>query len=528
MTMELDKHVLILSEEGRLHRPHNGLTPYETVERILDGFAASEYPSMTIYFHGGLVPEATALGLAQHFYRKISEDFNSYPVFVIWKSGPLETLQSAMLEINNSSPLFMQVLKKLTKWVARLLDRDAPTPSTARVAGPFSPDEVLRLIEAEELGEIDAEATTTLDALTDAGMRPLNEDDVTDLAQALADDEDADRALGVILMAAQRRPRTASGAEPAVESAPTPDSATGYLSAEIVERLVRQRATPEGRLARRMPESFTGFTSARDWFFAGKILRAVMERFNSGTDHGFFGTILEEMYRTLYADKVGEFLWNEMKENAAGAYEPIVPGAADNDIPGGTLFLEAIERFVNHYGPFALNVFGHSAGSIHIAQFVAAGAALMTDQFRLKNVFYTAPAINFDLFKAKMVPNSAHIDNFRIFTMSDRYERADPLVKPMPILYPHSLLYLVSGIFEDEPDCPLIGLDRHLQGVQDDEVQEFLDHYRSAAFEPVIYAVTPHETPVGKQAGFTSHYGAPGPNFDPGTLGSMAVQIRIV
>jgi hypothetical protein len=42
--------------------------------------------------------------------------------------------------------------------------------------------------------------------------------------------------------------------------------------------------------------------------------------------------------------------------------------------------------------------------------------------------------------------------------MLDEVERADVLV---PLVYPHSLLYLVSGIFEDEPDTPIVGMQRY-------------------------------------------------------------------
>ena len=41
--------------------------------------------------------------------------------------------------------------------------------------------------------------------------------------------------------------------------------------------------------------------------------------------------------------------------------------------------------------------------------------------------------------------------------MSDELEKADRLV---PVVYPRSLLYLVSGILEDEPDKPLVGMQR--------------------------------------------------------------------
>ena len=43
--------------------------------------------------------------------------------------------------------------------------------------------------------------------------------------------------------------------------------------------------------------------------------------------------------------------------------------------------------------------------------------------------------------------------------MTDELEQADRLI---PVIYPHSLLYFVSGVLEDEADKPLLGMERYL------------------------------------------------------------------
>jgi hypothetical protein len=45
-----------------------------------------------------------------------------------------------------------------------------------------------------------------------------------------------------------------------------------------------------------------------------------------------------------------------------------------------------------------------------------------------------------------------------MFGLSDEVECNDHLV---PIIYPHSLLYLVSGVCEDDSDAPLLGMNRY-------------------------------------------------------------------
>ncbi|MFN2137055.1 MAG: hypothetical protein ACK2UK_13935, partial [Candidatus Promineifilaceae bacterium] len=439
---ELDRHVITLEAGGRMRQPGGGVSPREAIQRILEGFADSGSSSMTIYFHGGVVSEPLAHVLAQRLYPEITENFDSYPVFVIWKSGLLETIQSALLDIQSSSPLFLSVVKKLARWVA-LLARDEGLAERKASSPEELPLEAM--LAAMELEQLPLVGWESLDALVHGERFPAGEDSIAAFQQAMADDPVADQALGAIISAAQIKKETPDRSEMEGSAAPATAVATGHLSRSIVDRLAEEVGSS--------PENLNGRTTAESWFFAGDVLRAILERFAEGTDHGYLGTILEEMYRTMYADKVGRFLWDEMKQNAADAYGPITA----ESIPGGTLFLEEVKAFMEENERFDLNLIGHSAGSIHIAHFIDAGVQRMPDLFSLDNVVFLAPACSFELFKSKMVPYDAYIGNFRIFTMSDGYERRDPLVKIMPLLYPHSLLYLVSGLFEDEPDTPLIG-----------------------------------------------------------------------
>ena len=48
---------------------------------------------------------------------------------------------------------------------------------------------------------------------------------------------------------------------------------------------------------------------------------------------------------------------------------------------------------------------------------------------------------------------------FRMYTMLDEFEKADWVVK---LIYPRSLLYMVSGLFEAEVDTPILGMQRFL------------------------------------------------------------------
>jgi len=65
-----------------------------------------------------------------------------------------------------------------------------------------------------------------------------------------------------------------------------------------------------------------------------------------------------------------------------------------------------------------------------------------------------------------MLAKNPAIERFRLFGMSDALERDDAVLgEQFSAIYPSSLLYLVSGLFEEEDadaavDAPLLGLNR--------------------------------------------------------------------
>jgi len=73
------------------------------------------------------------------------------------------------------------------------------------------------------------------------------------------------------------------------------------------------------------------------------------------------------------------------------------------------------------------------------------------------NVILLAPASNCELTAETLTKHGSQIDGFRMFTMTDEFEKNDELVK---VLYPHSLLYFVSGVVEGGFDVPLVGMSR--------------------------------------------------------------------
>jgi hypothetical protein len=87
--------------------------------------------------------------------------------------------------------------------------------------------------------------------------------------------------------------------------------------------------------------------------------------------------------------------------------------------------------------------------------------------------------------------NQASFSNFRMFTMSDKYECLDRCV---PMIYTRSLLYMISGILEkDEFDAYILGMQRYLEGkqpYQNDPVLLENISFIGASKNRVVYSVT--------------------------------------
>jgi hypothetical protein len=59
---------------------------------------------------------------------------------------------------------------------------------------------------------------------------------------------------------------------------------------------------------------------------------------------------------------------------------------------------------------------------------------------------------------------SRRVGGFRMFGLKDELERG---YWEVPLLYPASLLYMVSGLFEEtEVDMPIVGMQRYFAGVK--------------------------------------------------------------
>ncbi len=196
-----------------------------------------------------------------------------------------------------------------------------------------------------------------------------------------------------------------------------------------------------------------------------KVVYCVATRFLEKRDHGLYATIEEEILRSFYVDKIGKLLfWDQMKKDTADAFEDdLILGRE----PGGRAFLTQLAVKVNNGMPIPrISLIGHSTGAIYICNFIKTAAILLPDSVKF-DIVLLAPASDFTLFQETMTNHSKRIEGVRLFGMQDETEKADPMAQDVPALkhfarwiYPHSLLYFVSGLLESEVDHPILGMQR--------------------------------------------------------------------
>lgn len=190
-----------------------------------------------------------------------------------------------------------------------------------------------------------------------------------------------------------------------------------------------------------------------------KITFAVLIRYKNETHHDFYPTVMEETFRKLLVGKLGELGWGYMKNKAEEMFKSN-SGLAGDNMHAGMYFLELLNTHAKKRKAegrkFEVELIGHSAGSIVLCNLLKTSAKNFPD-LKFNTVFFLAPACRTDLFidTLKEIQGKDIFNKFKMFTMREEREKEDHCI---PGIYTHSLLYLVSGLFEEETDAKILGL----------------------------------------------------------------------
>jgi hypothetical protein len=244
------------------------------------------------------------------------------------------------------------------------------------------------------------------------------------------------------------------------------------MSPSILDDIRREAPAPETRGLVTVSTIISG---------AVAVLASVIDRFATRRDHGVYATVVEELLRKFYLANAGKLVWDLMKKDTADAF------GNDLNQHGGTAFLEGLKTHLATGHRPHITLVGHSTGSIYICHFLKHADARLPADVTF-DVIFLAPACTFMLFSETLKNHGHRIARIRSFGMLDEVECADVLV---PLVYPHSLLYLVSAIFEDEPDTPLVGMQRYYSREAPYDTPEVLScvDYLLASSERAVWSV---------------------------------------
>jgi hypothetical protein len=206
-----------------------------------------------------------------------------------------------------------------------------------------------------------------------------------------------------------------------------------------------------------------------------RIVAKVIGRFIYSSDHGFHATVVEEVLRAFYLGGIGQGAWSKIKEYAAEAFVASTTNAA------GLALVEEIKKIPEAQ---RVTLVGHSAGAIFISEILKhyGGSGKRFE------IVFLAPASTVILFVEAVINKQGLLavdkdgkPKFRMYSMNDKFESKDTLVRNLPVLgdltwfYPRSLLYLISGILEEDADGDVV--DAAIAGLQ----RVYLPGYRNAA-----------------------------------------------
>jgi hypothetical protein len=181
------------------------------------------------------------------------------------------------------------------------------------------------------------------------------------------------------------------------------------------------------------------------------VLVSCVKRFVAKRDHGLTYTVVEEVLRALYLANAGSSIWEEMKRETAE------PFGADPNRYSGTAVIEELCALVKQQPQTKVTLVGHSTGAIYIGNFLHYADAALTargDTTTQFGILLMAPANTIDVYARSY---TSRVLGIRIFQNERRDRAAGPphVARRRAgrhvdcwVVYPRSLLYLVSGIAE--------------------------------------------------------------------------------
>ena len=426
-------YIINVGPGGTFHKSGKYQTIPSEIDAIFQNFENVQAKKIAVYFHGGLVNEKRGLETVRKVQPYLSEA-GTVPVCFVWETGLLETIGTNLSKISETK-LFNKMVRALLKKLSGRLGFDSV--DGRGIAGvELSDAEIeLELAKAHPFREYETNVPggngrSAVNLETLAGSGVYLEVELRKEFTILVDkDEEFKEAI-------QENKLTIDGTGRST-------GARGFISI----------ATFIAHLA--------------------KIAVRVISRFISKRDHDFYPTIVEEVLRQFYIAELGAWVWKSMKDKSSEMWKSNEGREGLNQF-AGRYFLDRLAVYKEKYPEVTIDLIGHSAGSIAICNLLGYTASLQKS-FSYNHIIFLAPACRIELFKKEILYYPARYRDVRIFTMSDAYECEDRMI---PYFYTHSLLYLISGILEDEGDsydAYILGLQRHITSARPYDTDDLKD-----------------------------------------------------
>ena len=428
-----------------------------TTQQSMDNLFASlrtELPKkVVIHFHGGLVDRDAGIAAAA-ILNPAYQAAGAHPLFFIWETGWKEVLEQKLPGIFQED-IFKNILTRVTQFAKAKVDKATETGTSMGIDDLPLPKETPIRVELripsdgkEPFADVDPSVIPETDQLTNEERKMFIE--------KMMDDPSLD-VIGQKVANSVQTPAEEAG-QGTAKTATIRGSTETLMDPDVLREITGVGGVQEGEASRSVFSA--GMLAVR----AAMVLERVISRFAHRRDHGFYLTIVEEILRAFYVGNAGKFLWDGMKTDTTDAF-----GFAPDC--GGTQFLAGLQKLWSDPAAWpvgakpVLTLVGHSAGAIYACNFLKEVEAHKLPADLKFNLILIAPACTFRLLADTLKAAGNRVAALRVFGMDDERERKNALLEKLPLLYPSSLLYFVSGIVEDESDMPLAGMARFWSGV---------------------------------------------------------------